>query len=134
MNKKIALLILSVTFLSNFAPITVIDAHTKFVNSNPLLNSIISSVPKNISIELTEPIQIGTEFNEIYLSNNIRIDTRTTYVFLKITVIFTNLREIPNPYDIYTVLWYANSAVNGHFESNSFTFAIQYPNGTLPVQ
>ena len=136
MKFKLSLIILIFTLLIFIAPLKV-EGHANYISSNPSANAILTAMPSNVTIYLSEAILNGTNYIKVYLSNGYELDNGQNAIISP-----TNPQEMYTPldtnipvnftYDVYTVIWSTNSAQDGHFTTGQLTFAVQYPNGTLP--
>ncbi len=107
------------------------SAHANYVSSNPAAGAILPQPPTNVTVTLSEQIQPGSESIRVTNSSGAEVDLGNTQV--SATDAFTmsvGLKSI-GP-GVYTVTWNAISAVDGHFTTGTFAFAVENPNGTLP--
>ncbi|HYM40117.1 MAG TPA: CopD family protein [Thermoplasmata archaeon] len=107
------------------------SAHANYVSSNPGAGAILPQAPTNVTVTLSEQIQPGSESIRVTNSSGAEVDQGNTLI--SPTDAFTmsvSLQHI-GP-GIYTVTWNAVSAVDGHFTTGSFSFAVENPDGTLP--
>lgn len=138
LSKRIVLISLIIFSLFFFVPIPA-EAHANFVSSNPSPNSILTKIPNNITIQLSESVQEGTDYVYVTLSNGIHLDTGQAAIISPtdpceciITMKLKTNIPVNFTYDVYTVVWSTNSKTDGHYTTGKFTFAVQFPNGTLP--
>ena len=141
-NKFLFILVLFVPLLVT----TPIAAHSNYVSSNPSANAILTKEPTNVTIFYSEPVAPTTIYIQVYLApndynhfsgNGYELDNGQNAI-----VSPTNPNEAYTPidtniplnftYDVYIVNWQTNSATDGHYTTGTFSFAVQYPNGTLP--
>ena len=107
------------------------SAHANYVSSNPAAGAILPQAPTNVTVTLSEQIQPGSASIRVTNSSGAEVDLGNTQISpsdaFTMSVGLTRIGP-----GIYTVTWNAISAVDGHFTTGSFSFAVENPDGTLP--
>ncbi len=123
----VAALGLAVVLLALAAPAM---GHALFVTSAPRPNQILDQAPLNVSVSLTEDVAQGSASIRVTDSTGTRHDANGTRVSsADARVIQTDLGPL-SP-GVYTVVWSGTSAVDGHYNAGSFSFAIPDANGSI---
>lgn len=107
------------------------SAHANYVSSNPAAGAILPQAPTNVTVTLSEQIQPGSGSIRVTNASGAEVDLGNTQI--SPTDAFTmsvGLQHV-GP-GIYTATWNAVSAVDGHFTTGSFAFAVENPDGSLP--
>jgi copper transport protein len=108
-----------------------VAGHSQYLASAPAANAILADPPSDVSITLSEAVQPGTAAIRVTDANGSRVGMGPTNVSGTDARIISIGLEAIGP-GVFTVAWSATSAVDGHFSSGSFSFAVLNPDGTLP--
>jgi streptogramin lyase/putative copper export protein/methionine-rich copper-binding protein CopC len=102
--------------------ITPVYAHANLVRSDPPPNSVLQTSPRQVTLAFSE--QLAPRFSQasVYDSNGKRVDNGYSIDTKDPTIMTISLPELPS--GIYTVVWKAVSAIDGHFTNGSFPFGI----------
>ena len=99
------------------------SAHAIFVRSNPAPNADLAKSPAQVEIWFSEAVQPGLSAITVYDSaglvadlGDVRVDPSDP------TRMTVSLRSLAD--GVYTVSWKAISAIDGHFATGSFPFAV----------
>ena len=128
-RKGLLLALLGVALISAVAGEA--SAHANYVSSNPAAGQILPRGPANVTVTLSEQIERGQESIRVTNSNGTQVDLGNTEVSPTDPFTMSVGLEPIGP-GIYTATWNAVSAVDGHFTTGSFSFAVANPDGSLP--
>jgi copper transport protein len=105
-------------------------AHANLVQSEPLANAILETAPANLKLWFSEPVEAG--FSQLRLYDKLGQEIKVPDLLhsesednKRLSVALPAL-----PPNVYTVVWQASSAVDGHTTLGSFVFAVgrnQFP-------
>lgn len=107
-----------------------VGAHAEYRSSNPTANGILPEPPTSVSITFSESVQPGSEQIRVTNASGDRFDAGSPTLSAGGHTASVEVASV-GP-GIYEVVWGVVSAVDGHFTSGSFAFAVQNPDGTLP--
>lgn len=105
-------------------------AHAQYVASSPAACAILPSPPSRVTVTLSEAVQSGTGSIRVVNAAGARFDLPPATLSPDGRTLSVELA--PNEPGIYNVTWTAVSAVDGHFTRNSFSYAVQNSDGSLP--
>jgi copper transport protein len=105
-------------------------AHSRYVSSAPAACAILPSTPSRVTITVSEAVQVGTATIRVAKASGARFDQPTVTLSPDGRTLSVDLA--PSGPGIYAVNWTAVSAVDGHFTRNSFSYAVQEADGSLP--
>ncbi len=109
----------------------IASAHANYVSSNPAAGAILPQAPTNVTVTLSEQIQPGSESIRVTNSSGAQVDQGNTQISPTDALTMSVGLQRIGP-GIYTTTWNAVSAVDGHFTTGSFSFAVENPDGSLP--
>jgi len=129
-RKSLLILQLAILFLLSIGFISPVYAHANLVKSDPPPNSVLQTSPRQITLVFSE--QVEPKFTEglVYDSNGKRVDNGYSIDTKDPTIMAISLPDLPS--GVYTVVWKAVSATDGHFTSGSFPFGVG--NVTLNIE
>jgi streptogramin lyase/putative copper export protein/methionine-rich copper-binding protein CopC len=119
-----------VTILLVAGPLAPVYAHANLIRSDPAANSILPTPPHQVTLYFTEQLEPKLSGAAVYDSNGKEVDMGYSVSPTGATILIVSLPTLPS--GVYTVSWYAISAVDGHHTSGSFSFGVG--NVTIPVQ
>ena len=108
------------------------QAHAQYVTSDPVADGILHDPATRVTVTLSEAVQSGTASIRVTDSNGTRVDVGPVNLSASDPKTFSVGLSPIGP-GVYTVTWTATSAVDVHFTAGSIAFAVQKPDGTLPV-
>jgi copper transport protein len=124
--------------------VSPVSAHAVFVRSNPAPNAVLIKPPPQVEIYFSEALQSGSSSISVYDSAGLVVDVGDVRVdSTDPTRMTVSLHTLPD--GVYTVSWKAISAIDGHFATGSYPFAVgntntaalttaqQTSSSTLPV-
>ena len=99
------------------------QAHAVLVRANPAPNAVLTQSPPQVDIYFSEDLQDGLSNISVYDSGGAQVDigdVRVDYADpTRLTVSLHRLND-----GVYTVSWKAISAIDGHFTTGSYPFAV----------
>jgi copper transport protein len=110
-------------------------AHAVFVRSSPAPNAVLTQSPAQVEIYFSETLQDGLSSISVYASSGSQVDVGDVRVDsanpARMTVSLHRLED-----GVYTVSWKVVSAIDGHFTTGSFPFALGDANRSAltPIQ
>lgn len=105
-------------------------AHSRYVSSNPAACAILPSAPSRVTITVSEAVQAGTATIRVTNAAGTRFDQPTVTLSGDGRTMSVDLA--PSGPGTYSVNWTAVSAMDGHFTRDSFEYAVQEADGSLP--
>jgi copper transport protein len=107
------------------------SAHANYVSSNPAAGAILPQAPSNVTVTLSEQIQPGSGSIRVTNASGVEVDLGNTVVSASDAFTMSVGLKALGP-GVYAATWNAISAVDGHFTTGTFSFAVENPDGTLP--
>ncbi len=103
--------------------------HAQYVSSDPPVNAVLPDAPGAVTLHVSE--EVSSASIRVTNCTGARVDVNSTRISP------TDAREFSTDLNsitpgVFTVAWSGTSAVDGHFYTSSFGFAVQDQNGTIP--
>jgi copper transport protein len=103
--------------------------HAQFVSSDPPVNAVLPGAPSAVTLHVSE--EASSASIRVTNCTGDRVDVNSTLISSTDARAFSTDLNGLTP-GVFTVAWSDTSAVDGHFYSSSFGFAVQDQNGTIP--
>ena len=123
------LVALGLVLLAGLAPFA--SAHAEFVSSSPAPYDIWSYAPSAVTITVSEAVQPGTPSIVVTDMKGVLVDSGTATLSPSDPTTFTVQLTGMHP-SVYTVVWTAISADDGHFTTGYFYFIVENKDSSLP--
>lgn len=104
--------------------------HAQFVSSTPKPNEILPQPPTMVEVQLSETVEPASARLNVTDSSGVPYQANGTQVSSTDARVFRTSLAGVGPC-VYTVVWRAVSAVDGHYTEGSFAFSVQRPDGSL---
>ncbi|MGA2783749.1 MAG: CopD family protein [Candidatus Bathyarchaeia archaeon] len=121
-SKNFISLQLATVILLTLVFVSPVFAHSNLMRSDPPPNSVLQTSPRQITLAFSEQLEPRFSEASVYDSNSKRVDGGFSIESKDPTIMRVSLPDLPP--GIYTVVWKAISAVDGHFTSGSFPFGV----------
>ena len=128
-GRILGLVALSLVLLAALAP--PVAAHAEYVSSSPAPYDIWSYSPKVVTITVSEAVAPGSPSIVVTDMQGVLVDSGAANLSASDPTTFSVHLSGMHP-SIYTVVWTAISADDGHFTTGYFYFAVENPDGSLP--
>ena len=124
---RAAALVAAIAMLALAAPAL---GHAQFVSSTPRPNDILPHPPAEVTVLLSETVDPSSARIRVTNSTGATFEANGTHINPADAREFGTDVAAVGPC-VYTVAWSAVSAVDGHYSTGSFAFAVQNPDGSL---
>ena len=122
LSKNSIALQLAILVLLTIGFINPVYAHANLVRSDPPQNSVLPTSPQQVTLTFSEQVEPRFTSATVYDSNGKRVDNGFFIDPKDPTIVTISLPVLPS--GIYTVVWKAVSATDGHSTSGSFPFGV----------